>query len=48
MDPGIQTQLRARGYIPEARSTADTTAFIKSEYTRWKKVVQENNISSLD
>ena len=48
MDPGIQTQLRARGYIPEARSTADTTAFIKSEYVRWKKVAQENNISTLD
>ncbi|CAN7344424.1 tripartite tricarboxylate transporter substrate binding protein [Variovorax sp. LjRoot178] len=48
MDPGIQTQLRARGYIPEALSTADTTAFIKSEYARWKKVAQENNVSSLD
>ena len=48
IDPGIQTQLMARGFIPEARSTADTTAFIKSEYARWKKVAQENNISTLD
>lgn len=48
MDPGIQTQLKERGYIPEARTTADTAAFIKSEYARWKKVAQENNISTLD
>jgi tripartite-type tricarboxylate transporter receptor subunit TctC len=48
MDPGIETQLRARGYIPEARSTADTQAFIKSEFARWKKVAQDNGISTLD
>jgi tripartite-type tricarboxylate transporter receptor subunit TctC len=48
MDPGIQAQLKARGYIPEAKSTAETTAFVKSEYVRWKKVAQENGISSLD
>jgi len=48
MDPGIQAQLTARGYIPEAKSTAETAAFIKSEYMRWKKVVQENGVTALD
>jgi tripartite-type tricarboxylate transporter receptor subunit TctC len=47
-DPAIQTQLRARGYIPEAKSTAETAAFIKGELARWKKVAQENNITNLD
>ena len=48
LDPAVQTQLRARGYIPEAKSTAETTAFIKGELARWKKVAQENNITNLD
>ena len=48
MDPAIQTQLRNRGYIPEVKSTAETTAFIRAESARWKKVAQDNNITSLD
>jgi tripartite-type tricarboxylate transporter receptor subunit TctC len=48
MDPAVQQQLRARGYIPEAKSVADTNAFIRAEYARWKKVAQENNITNLD
>ncbi len=47
-DPDIETQLKARGYIPEAKSTAETTAFIKSEYVRWKKVAQENGVTALN
>jgi tripartite-type tricarboxylate transporter receptor subunit TctC len=47
-DPGVLAQLNARGYMPEVKSAAETAAFIKAEGARWKKVTQDNNITSLD
>lgn len=47
-DPAVLSMLEPRGYISEVRGSADTSAFLKSELARWKKVVQENHITALD
>lgn len=47
-DPAVQERLIKLGFTPELRGAADTGAFIKEEASRWKKVVQENNITSQD
>ena len=47
-DPAIQANLSARGYITEIRSPAESAAFLKAEAARWKKVVQDNGILSLN
>ena len=47
-DPAIAANLASRGYITEVRNSAEAGAFLKAEAARWKKVVQENNITSLD
>lgn len=47
-DPSLQERLNAAGFAVEVKGSADTAAFIKTEAARWKKVVQENNITSQD
>jgi tripartite-type tricarboxylate transporter receptor subunit TctC len=47
-DPSVQEQLRAQGYTTDVKSSAEMSAFIKGEAARWKKVIQENNITSSD
>jgi tripartite-type tricarboxylate transporter receptor subunit TctC len=47
-DPAIQANLSARGYITEIRTSTEAAAFLKAEATRWKKVVQDNGITSLN
>jgi tripartite-type tricarboxylate transporter receptor subunit TctC len=47
-DPAIAANLASRGYITEVRNAAEAGAFLKAEAARWKKVVQENAITSLD
>ena len=47
-DPAIQANLSARGYITEIRTSAEAAAFLKAEAARWKKVVQDNGITSLN
>jgi tripartite-type tricarboxylate transporter receptor subunit TctC len=48
MDPAVLSNLNARGYIAEVRSSTEISGFLKAESARWKKVIQENNITSLD
>jgi tripartite-type tricarboxylate transporter receptor subunit TctC len=47
-DPSVQERLIALGFSPEVKGSAETAAFIKAEAARWKKVVQENSITSQD
>ena len=47
-DPAIQSNLSARGFITEIRTSVEAAAFLKAEAVRWKKVVQDNNITSLN
>lgn len=47
-DATVLVNLNARGYIAEVRGSAEAAAFLKAESARWKKVIQENNITSLD
>jgi tripartite-type tricarboxylate transporter receptor subunit TctC len=47
-DATVLANLNARGYIAEVRGSAEAAAFLKAESARWKKVIQENNITSLD
>ena len=47
-NPSVQERLTALGFSPEVKGSLETAAFIKAEAARWKKVVQENNITSQD
>jgi tripartite-type tricarboxylate transporter receptor subunit TctC len=47
-DPAVMSNLNARGYIAEVRTSSEAATFLKAELVRWKKTVQENNITSLD
>jgi len=47
-DPTVRERLTTLGFTPELRGSADTGVFIKAEASRWKKVVQENNITTQD
>ena len=47
-DPAVLPRLIERGYIADIKGSAEIAAFIKAESVRWKKVIQDNNITSLD
>ncbi|MBU3740072.1 MAG: tripartite tricarboxylate transporter substrate binding protein [Rhodoferax sp.] len=47
-DPAIAANLNARGFITEVRNSAEAATFLRTESARWKKVVQDNGIKSLD
>ena len=47
-DATVLASLNARGYIAEVKESAEAAAFLKAESARWKKVIQENDITSLD
>jgi tripartite-type tricarboxylate transporter receptor subunit TctC len=47
-NPAVQSNLSARGFITEIRTSLEAAAFLKAESARWKRVVHENNISSMD
>lgn len=48
MDPAVHAQLSSRGFIPGVLGTAEMTAFLKAELVRYKKLTQENNITSFE
>jgi tripartite-type tricarboxylate transporter receptor subunit TctC len=47
-DPVVQQKLNGLGFTPEVRTGAEVAAFMKSEAGRWKKVVQDNNVTNQD
>ena len=47
-DPVVRDRLSALGFAPEIRDSAATSALMKSEGTRWGKVIKDNNIKSGD
>ena len=48
MDPTVQERLSALAFTTEVKGSSEASAFIKAELARWKKVVQENNVTSQD
>jgi len=45
-DPAVTERLTALGFAPELQDPAAVTAFMKSEAARWRKVIQDNNITA--
>jgi tripartite-type tricarboxylate transporter receptor subunit TctC len=44
-DPDLKTGFAKFGLTPRGMSLADSAAFTKSEYEKWKKVIQEQHIT---
>jgi tripartite-type tricarboxylate transporter receptor subunit TctC len=47
-DPAVQDRLKALGFAPEVKDSAELAAYMKSEAARWGKVIKDNKITSAD
>jgi tripartite-type tricarboxylate transporter receptor subunit TctC len=45
-DAGVKKRLTALGFAPEIQDPPAVSAFMKSEATRWRKVIKDNNITA--
>jgi tripartite-type tricarboxylate transporter receptor subunit TctC len=48
VDPSVQTRLNTLGFSAEVKNPAGLAAYMKSEASRWGKVIVENNIKGDD
>ncbi len=45
-DPEVRKRIAATGHVPIAQGPAETAAFIRSESARYKKIVEDGNITA--